>query len=248
VAYPPQKGSRFALTRHELKDQVQHDQFTDTFSSFLHYAKFHRNQLIRWTLAGIAVLALVGFAIWYASYRDALRQHDLDTAFQVLDTPVGPANPADALAKTFPTQDAKTKASMKALSDVVAKDGGTRQGLTAQYYLGTLKAQSGDTRGAESDLNAVAGSGNDCAPLAKIALAQLYGSENKISQAQGLLRNLVDKPSDLVSKAQAQILLAHLDETANPQEAKKILQSLKSPNQDPAVSRAVDQLSAQSTK
>jgi lipopolysaccharide biosynthesis regulator YciM len=131
---------------------------------------------------------------------------------------------------------------------VVAKDGRSRQGLTAQYYLGTLKAQSGDARGAESDLNAVVNSSNECAPLAKIALAQLYAGENKLSQAQTLLRGLVNKPSALVSKAQAQILLAHLEETTNPQDAKKILQSLKGPTQDPAVSRAVDQMSAQITK
>ncbi len=134
---------------------------------------------------------------------------------------------------------------MKAFADVVAKDSGSRQGLTAQYYLGTMKAQSGDTKGAEADLNAVANSSNPCAPLAKIALAQLYESENRVPEAQALLREMINKPTDLVSKAQAQILLARLDETTNPQEAKKILQSLKSPNQDPAVSRAVDEISSQ---
>ena len=137
---------------------------------------------------------------------------------------------------------------MKALSDVVAKDGGTRQGLLAQYYLGTLKAQSGDAHGAESDLHTAATSSNECAPLAKIALAQLYAGENKNAQAQGLLREMIDKPSDLVSKAQAQILLAHLEETTNPQEAKKLLQALKDPKQDPAVARAGEQMTAQSTK
>ena len=94
----------------------------------------------------------------------------------------------------------------------------------------------------------MANSSNECAPLAKIALAQLYAGENKISQAQTLLREMINKPSDLVSKAQAQILLAHMEESTNPQEAKKILQSLKTPTQDPAVSRAVEQMSAQLTK
>lgn len=137
---------------------------------------------------------------------------------------------------------------MKALGNVVSKDGGTRQGLFAQYYLGTLKAQNQDPKGAEADLRQVADSSSECAPLAKIALAQLYAGENRVSEAQSLLRELVNKPTDLVSKAQAQILLARLEEGSNPQEAKKILQSLKSPNQDPAVARAVDQISAQLTK
>lgn len=236
------------MTRHELKEQVQHDQFTDIVSHAVNYASAHREKLIRWGLLGLAVLVVIGAAMWYSSYRDSQRQQDLQAAFQVLDTPVGPANPANPSAQTFATQDAKTKASMKALSDVIAKDGGTRQGMTAQYYRGTLKAQSGDSRGAESDLNGVANSSNECAPLAKIALAQLYAGENKLPQAQTLLREMINKPSDLVSKAQAQILLARLEETTNPQDAKKILQSLKTPTQDPAVSRAVEQLSAQLAK
>lgn len=236
------------MTRHELKDQVQHDQFTDAVSGAVNYAATHREKVIRWAVGIVVVVALIAGGFWYSSYRDSVRQHDLEVAFETLDAPVGAANPANPSAKTFATQDAKTKASIKALSDVVAKDEGTRQGRIAQYYLGTLKAQNGDARGAEVDLHAVADSGSECAPLAKIALAQLYTGENKTADARKLLQSLVDKPSTLVSKEQAQILLARLEETANPPQAKKILQSLKSPTQDPAVTRAVEQLSAQSTK
>ncbi len=46
---------------------------------------------------------------------------------------------------------------------MVAKDGGTREGLIAQYYLGTLKAQQGDNKGAEADLSTVAGSSSEAA-------------------------------------------------------------------------------------
>ena len=172
-----------------------------------------------------------------------MRQHDLEVAFETVDAPVGPANPANPDAKTFATQDAKNKASMKALGNVVAKDDGTKQGLIAEYYLGTLKAQSGDTRGAESDLKTVSDSGSECAPLAKIALAQLYAGQNKEPQAETLLRDLANKSNDLISKAQAQILLARLEENSNPQDAKKILQSLKGPKEDPAVARAIEQIS-----
>ncbi len=236
------------MTRHELKEQVEHDQFTDTVSKTLEYVNTHRAAVIRWSVIVLAVAIIAGVAIWYSSYENSIRNQDLEAAFEVVGAQVGPANPANPSARTFATQDAKTKASIKALSDVVAKDGSSRQGLTAQYYRGTLEAQSGDTRGAESDLHAVASASTECAPLAKIALAQLYAAENKTSEAQTLLRELVNKPTDLVSKAQAQILLARLDEGTNPQEAKKILDSLKSPTQDPAVSRAVEQMSTQLTK
>jgi len=232
------------LTRHELKEQLQHDHFTDAVSGVVVYARSHRENVIRWSIILGIVLILGGGAFWYAAYRNALRQQDLENAFAILEAPVGAPG---QLGKTFPTQEAKTQASMKALQDVVTKDGGTRQGLIAQYYLGTLKAARQDTKGAETDLQAVANSSSECAPLAKIALAQIFAGANRVSEAQALLRDIISKPTDLVSKAQAEILLAHLDETSNPQEAKKLLQSLRAET-DPAVSRAVQQISSQLNK
>ncbi len=232
------------MTRHELKEQLRHDNFTDTVSELVGYAQTHRQQVLKWVIAVLVVLVVAAGAFWYASYRASLRQQDLGAAFAVLETPIGPAQSPSA--KTFANEQAKRQASMKALSDVVAKDSGSREGLIAQYYLGTLKAQNGNAKGAETDLNAVANSSNPCEPLAKIALAQLYASENRVPEAQKLLHEMIDKPSDLVSKAQAQILLARLDESTNPQEAKRILQSLKGPSVPPAVSRAADEISSQS--
>lgn len=233
------------MTRHELKDSLQHDQFTDTVSNVVNYAVADRQRLIRWAVILGAVFLIAGAAIWYSSYRRSMRQQDLEAAFAVLNAPV---SNAETTGKSFPTQEAKTKASMKALADVIAKDGGTREGLIAQYYLGTLKAQNNDPKGAESDLNAVANSSSECAPLAKIALGQLYTSQNKAAEAQKLLQEVVNKPTDLVSKTQAQVLLAQLLQSSNPQEAKKIVQSLKTPNQSPAVTRALGQISSQAAQ
>ena len=127
------------MTRHELKEQLQHDPLKDNVFSFLHYASTHREKLIRWSIALGVVLILAGLALGFASYRRATRQEDLQAAFAVLEAPVGTETSAG---KSFPTQDAKTKAAQKAFADVVSKDGGTREGLIAQYYLGTLKAQN----------------------------------------------------------------------------------------------------------
>lgn len=229
------------MTRHELKEQLQHDHFTDAVSSAVVYAREHRENVTRWAIGIGIALIVAGAAIWYATYRNSVRQQDLENAFAVLEAPVGAPS---QLGKTFATQDAKNQASMKALQEVIAKDGGTRQGLIAQYYLGTLKAAQQDTKGAEADLENVANSSSECAPLAKIALAQLYAGENRTQQAQALLRDIISKPTDLVSKAQAQILLANLDAAGNPQEARKLLQSL-SAEKDPAVARAASQISAQ---
>jgi predicted negative regulator of RcsB-dependent stress response len=135
------------------------------------------------------------------------------------------------------------------LSGVVSKYPGSREGLIAQYYLGTLKAQANDAKGAESDLRTVANSTSEVAPVARIALAQVYLGEKKITEAQSVLRAIVNSPTSLVSKAQAQILLAQIDESVNPAESKNILKSIEKSDQGrPAVSRAADQLSTQLAK
>jgi predicted negative regulator of RcsB-dependent stress response len=231
------------LTRHELKDQLQHDQFTDAVSGAVIYAQSHRQTLLRWSIAAATVIAIAGALWWYLSYQRSVREQDLSAALAVVDAQVGPPND---FSKTFSSDDAKQQASIKALSDVVNKDGGTREGLIAQYYLGTIKTARGDTKGAESDLKKVSDSSADVAPLAKIALAQLWMGEKRTAEAQALLRTIVDKPTDLVSKAQAQILLAQLDSTVNPRESREILKSVGS--SDPAVKRAADALSAQLAK
>jgi hypothetical protein len=233
------------LTRHELKEQLQHDRFTDTVSEVVGYAASHRQQLVRWVTIGILVLGIAVAAFFYLKHRSSMREQDLNGAFAIADRQVGPAAPG---ANTFPTEDAKNQALMKAFSDVVAKDGGTSEGLVAQYYLGTLKAKKGDVKGAESDLSRVADSSVNVAPLAKIALAQLYAGDNKMPQAQSLLQSLINKPTDLVSKAQAQILLARLEEKTNPQQAKKLLQSVATENKDPIVDRVAQQLSTEISK
>jgi hypothetical protein len=48
-----------------------------------------------------------------------------------------------------------------------------------------------------------------------------------------------------VSKAQAQILLARVQESTNPKEAKKLLQNVRTQAKDPVVDRAVEQVSSQ---
>lgn len=187
-------------------------------------------------------MIVAGIVFWYLSYQKEQRRDNLQTAFAVYEAPVGTTAVAG---KTYPNQDEKNKAALKAFSDVAAKDSGYEEGSIARYYMGVLKAQTSDSKGAETDLKAVASAGGEISALAKIALAQLLSGQNRQSEAQSLLREVVNKPTDLVSKAQAQLLLAQSLQSTNPAEAKKLLQSLKAPNQSPAVSRALEQLQTQ---
>ncbi len=230
------------MTRHDLKDQLEHDQFTDAVTGVVSYTKTHTQQVIRWSIIAVAVLAVAG-GIWgFLHYQKTQRQNDLAEAMAVTDAQVGPPND---FAKTYPTQEAKDAAAVKAFSDVVAKDGSSNEGMIALYYLATQKAKT-DQNGSEVEFKRVADSGSDVAPLAKIALAQIYVGQNKTAAAQDLLRSIINNPTDLISKAQAQILLAQTEAASNPQDAKGMLKMIDATDQRrPAVSRASEAVSAQ---
>lgn len=230
------------MTRHELKEQLQHDAFAENVSGVISYASSHREKLTRWAIIAGVVLIAAGIALWYSSYRREQRRNDLQAAFAVYEAPVGSSA---VVGKTFSNQDEKNKASLKAFSEVAAKDDGSEEGRIARYYVGVLKAQTGDSKGAETDLRAVASAGGEISALAKIALSQLLSGEKRQTEAQALLREVVNKPTDLVSKTQAQLLLAQSLESSNPAEAKKLLQSVKASNPSPAVTRALDQVASQ---
>jgi hypothetical protein len=236
------KGSFPRLTRHDLKEQLQHDEFTDAVSNVVSYSQTHRSQLIR-SGAIVAAILLVAGGIWaFLNYQKTQRQNDLSVAMAIVNAQVGPPND---FMKTFPTQDAKDAASQKALAEVVSKDGDSNEGMIALYALATFKAKK-DQAGSEPDFKRVADSSSTVSPLAKIALAQLYVGENKTSQAQDLLRSIINNPTDLVSKAQAQVLLAQTEVAANPQASRATLKAISSEDQKRrAVSGAVDAVSAQ---
>jgi hypothetical protein len=235
------------LTRHELKEQLQHDQFTDAVSGVASYAASHRQTLIRASVAAVALAALVGGFWWHMSSQADQRRQELDSAMSILDAQVG--QPSGDGVKTYPTEDAKTKDLMKALSTLVTKYGGTNEGLIAQYYRGTERAKKDDQKGGESDLRVVADSNSVVAPLAKIALANVYLAEKKNVEAQAVLQTLTKDSSPLVSKAQAKILDAQLNQTANPQAAKDVLKSLDpAEEQREAVKHASEQVSSDLAK
>jgi hypothetical protein len=62
--------------------------------------------------------------------------------------------------------------------------------------------------------------------LAKFALAQIAFQENKSADAEALLKNLIDHPTDMVSADQATITLADGIKSKNPAEARKLLEPL----------------------
>jgi len=75
----------------------------------------------------------------------------------------------------------------------------------------------------------VASGGNqNYASLARLSLAGILAAEGKTADAEKLLRQLMDKPTVMVSRDEAAISLARLIAPTRPEEARKLLEPLRS--------------------
>jgi predicted negative regulator of RcsB-dependent stress response len=209
------------ITRKELKG----DKFAREVGHTVEYVSEHRKQAIRYGIVGAAVLVAVLVVTGYRRQQHNARQAALTAAIEIQQAPVGP--PTSEFVKSFPTEQERNSAAAKAFSDLVAKYSGSDEAIIAEYYLGAMAAEQDQTQEAEKWLKAAAESSNaNYASLAKLTLADLYRWQGKAPQAEKLLRSLIAKPSEFVSKEQATIALAELLAPANPAEARKLLDPL----------------------
>ncbi|HYZ87518.1 MAG TPA: tetratricopeptide repeat protein, partial [Bryobacteraceae bacterium] len=170
------------------------------------------------------VLGLAGWA--YFNYAASKRQAELAEAMQVYNGTVGDAN--SPYVKSFKTAADKDKAVVKTLSDLANKYSGNDEGIIARYYLGVTYADQAKFADAEREWKEVIAKGNkNLASQAKLSLAQLYAATGKPAEAETLLRDLMNHPTILVSKEQAQVELGRTLAKTNPAEARKLLEPLR---------------------
>ncbi|MGH7248668.1 MAG: tetratricopeptide repeat protein, partial [Pseudomonadota bacterium] len=213
------------LTRKELKS----DKFALEVEHTVDYVSEHREQVIRYGSVAVAVILIAGGTYLYRSHTHAVRQDALRVALRIQDASVGPPQvPGNASMLSFPTEDAKQKALVGAFTDLAAKYSGSEEGTIAEYYLGTNAADKGDLAGAGKYLKEVADSGYpNYASMAKLGLARIYAEEGKLADGEKLIRSVIGKPTDFVSKDDATIALARLLAPTRPEEARKLLEPLR---------------------
>lgn len=208
------------------RKHLKHDKFVEQVGHSVEYAAEHRDQMMRWGAAALAVLVVAAGVYWFFSYQHRVRQEALHNAMQTYEAGVGAGG--NEFLKSFPTQEEKDKAVLKDLSEVANKYSGKEEGRIAQYFLGLYHADKGNLAEAEKQLKPVAESGKDAyASQAKLSLAQIYDSMGRQAEAEKLLRSLIDDPTILVSKEQATIALAKVLAKKNPAEARKLLEPLR---------------------
>ncbi|MGA8301965.1 MAG: tetratricopeptide repeat protein [Terriglobales bacterium] len=220
----------------------------DAAEATMHWSQEHQSKLIAAAIA-VVVIAAIGFGGWYyVNQQDEKASLDMTAAVRTMEAQLRPpGTPAQPGFQSYESLTERATEARKQFQAIADKYPQTKTGKMARYFVGVTSAQLGDNATAERTLQETADSSNSqLASLGKLALASVYRGEKKDSQAVDLYKQLIDKPTELVSKVQAQLELASLYESEQkPDEAKKIYQAIQKDNpQSPASSMAQRKLAA----
>ena len=228
-------------TRRQLKE----DKFAETAQGAAHWATDHRQTVI-WTvgLVLVAILATVG-VIGLRSRQTDKGNAELAAALRTLNAPIVPAGiPASTAdpGQTFPSITDRAKAAEKQFNTVADKYSSVAPGRIARYMRGMALLQAGDKAGAEQDLKTAASfTDKDVAGLAKLGLASMYETSNRTPDAIAIYKDLSEHPTATASKEQAQLAMAAIYETTDPQQAVLIYQQLQKADPNSAAGQLAEQ-------
>jgi tetratricopeptide (TPR) repeat protein len=222
-----------AETRHQLKQDRFSKVTFEAAGNAAHWTVEHQSKVIAAAVA-VIVIGAVAFGGWYyVNTQDEKASGELSTAVRTFETPVRPAGvPAQPGLESFASSQERATAARKQFQGIVDKYPHTHTADMARYFVGLASQQLGDNAAAERNLQEAAGSSNpDLAALGKFALASVYRAENKDSQAVDIYKQLINKPTLVVSKATAQLELAGFYESKQkPDEAKNIYTQVEKEN------------------
>jgi hypothetical protein len=217
------------LTHKDVKEMVKHDAFREKTMETVEYVSGHRLQIVKYLGAIVAVVLIAG-GIWlYRDNQHTQRMNALNDAFKVYNsTVVEQGNPPPFASSWFRTKAEQTAAINKAFTGLADKYGGSDEGMIAHYYLALIAGDNGNNAEAEKQFKIVAeNASKDYASLAKLSLAQIDKSNGKLEEGRKMLQSVIDNPTLFVTKEQATIELARLLQTDKPDEARKLLEPLR---------------------
>jgi len=165
-----------AKERHELKQ----NEFAQTALRAVAWMSAHRDRAATIAIGVVAVIGLaLGYAWWQRSTNDRAGAL-LGAAAAITQSPIAPASTvpgAQQPAGTFPTEEARLEAALKAYEEVVATYPSSDAALTAQYAIATELLGAGRADEAERRFDDVIGR----------AGSSLYGALARLGRGQALL-------------------------------------------------------------
>jgi len=223
--------------RAETRRQLKQDRFSkvtlEAAGNAAHWTEEHKTKLAVIVIV-VLVIAAIAFGGWYyVNSQDERAGAGFTTAVRTFETPVRPAGmPPQPGVDSFASAHERDTEARKQFQTIIDQYPHTHTADMARYFVGVTSSQLGDNAAAERSLQAAAGSSNaDLSSLGKFALASIYRGENKDAQAVDLYKQLIAKPTMVVSKATTQLELADFYESRQkPDEAKKIYDQVEKEN------------------
>ena len=188
---------------------------------------------ILYALGALLVLGVIASFIYaWSSRSNAAAQAALGKAIETSQAQVTEtAPPAGSAARTFKTERERAEAAVAEFQAVADKHGG-EAGEKARYFIAVNRLAI-DRGVGISELESLARSNSEVGKLAKFALAQAYGNDNKLDQAAAIYTELAGISDPIVAKDTINFELAKIYEKQNKkQEAVDLLYSIvKSANE-----------------
>lgn len=211
------------------KRQLKEDRFKASAEEALHWTEEHRNALIVGVTAAVVVVAAVLGGWAYMQHRNEQASFEVGEALRTLSAPiVTPGQPVPPGTETYNSIKDRATAARKKFLAIADKYSHTAGGKYSRYMAATAAMDAGDNAVAESELKELAASGDkNRAALANFALASLYRNTGKTSDAAQIYKALMEKPTETVPKATAELELAGMYETTQPAEAAKMYEKIQ---------------------
>jgi predicted negative regulator of RcsB-dependent stress response len=212
--------------KRQTRKQLKTDPFAKDLGLTIDFLSEHRTEAIRYGLIAVAVILLGAGYFFYSRHQATVREEALAQAMRIDEAVIGPKPTPTNL--NFATQADKDAARSKAFADLATKYSGTPEGAVGGIFIGAEKSDKGDFAAAEKIYKDVVDSApEEYAAQARISLAYVYAAENKIPEADKLMRYQIDHPTALVSKEEATLELGDILAKSNCKEALKLVEPLR---------------------
>ncbi len=225
--------------KRQTRKNLKTDKFALEMKHGFDFLNLHRTETVRYGSIALAALLIGGGIYFYMRYEAGVREQALAEVMRIDNAQVGNTPPQPGTLH-YATQAEKDTARAKALTELAVQHHGSQEGAIAEFYLASDAAEKGNLAESEKRFkDLVESSPKPLASLARMSLARVYDAEGKDGEAVKTLREAMANPTVTVSKEQAEIQLALEIGKKNPDEARKMLEPMRT--ERTAVSRAVVQ-------
>ena len=222
---------------------MKRDALVDSAQSALGWLEDHKSEAILFVVVLVAVVVIGVGSILFYQHRQQEASNGFGAAMDIYSAPVAQAGqPAQPGVRTYPTSAARAEAANAQFVKVADSFGSTDAGKNALYFAGLTYMEMGKTAEAQATLEKTARHGDkNLAALADVALVSIYQQNGRTPDAIALLKKLAAHPTTTVPAGEANLQLASIYETTNPEQAKQIYAQLK----DKDTKTAAGQIAAQ---